>query len=371
MNRVDQYLSGRLQERVVAGNIRTMPGDAVGVDFRSNDYLGIATNRLLENIDTKQLGTGSTGARLIAGNSRLIDELELFIASFHQAEAALLFNSGFDANTGLLTAIGERNTTFIYDELCHASIIDGIRHSLHRQKYKFAHNDPAALETLLQKYSGHGPVIVTVEAVYSMDGDVAPLMELVEVCEKYEAQLIVDEAHATGVVGDHGEGLVCALGLQERVYARVHTFGKALGCHGAAVVGSRLLRDYLMNFARPFIFTTSLPPHSVQAIMNAYKYLSGEAFSNKPLYELVDYFRGKIAASGLAGFKDSVMPIQAFVSGGNEPARNKALILQQSGLLIIPIFYPTVPKGSERLRICLHTFNTRNEIDKLFNILSI
>jgi 8-amino-7-oxononanoate synthase len=371
MNRVEQYLSGKLNERSAAGNLRRLTNSKGRVDFYSNDYLGLVTTgylaELMHPLPKAQHVTGSTGSRLLSGNSEQAETLEQTIAAFHHAEAALIFNSGFDANTGLLACIADRHTTILSDELCHASIIDGIRLSQCRHRYKFRHNDPDDLEERLKKYKGEGPVIVVVESVYSMDGDMAPLEAIVNLCEANDAQLIVDEAHATGIFGKRGEGVVCDLGLQDRVFARVHTFGKALGCHGAAVVGSDLLKQYLVNFARSFIYTTALPATAIHAAHCAYQYLSGHNFNNKPLHELIAYFRMKINSRGDTRWKGSISPIQALVAGGNDQCRLLATKLQQAGLQVNPILYPTVPLGMERLRVCLHSFNTKEQADLLFS----
>jgi len=368
MNTIEQFLNDKLNHRADAGNLRVLPPYQQGIDFRSNDYLGLAHSGLL--YVPHAAGTGATGSRLISGNSDAVERLEAEIAAFHQAGAALLFNSGYDANLGLLSSIAGRNTTYIYDELCHASILDGIRLAICKGKYHFNHNDLASLEALLQKHSGSVPVIVVVEAVYSMDGDIAPLSAIADLCDRYGAQLIVDEAHATGVIGTRGEGLVCSLGLAHRVFARVHTYGKAMGCHGAAVVGSSTLRSYLINFARSFIYTTALPPHSVQAIARAYELLASGAVSNAPLLSLIHHFNTSLAAVGLTGFNNASTPIRAMITGGNDRTRALAERLQQAGFLINPILHPTVPLGSERLRICLHSFNTTQQIDELINLLS-
>ena len=372
MNRVEQYLADKLNDRTQTGNLRRLSTQRAPIDFFSNDYLGLATTGLLAELmrPDKVDSTGSTGSRLLSGNSEQAEMLEQTIASFHKAEAALLFNSGYDANMGLLASVTNRSSTILSDELCHASIIDGIRLSQCSRKYKFAHNDLSDLKEKLARYTSDGPTVVVVESVYSMDGDMAPLAEMVRLCEQYDAQLIVDEAHATGVIGAHGEGLVCTLGLQDKVFARVHTFGKALGCHGAAVAGSNLLKQYLINFARPFIYTTALPGHSLHAVYCAYQYLSGHSFSNTTLHDLISYFRSRVAASGVEGWKDSVSSIQALVVGSNDDARRFAAKLQQAGLEVRPILHPTVPLGMERLRICLHTFNTREQVDLLFETLS-
>ena len=372
MNRLEQYLSDKLNQRAEDGNLRRLTTHTAPVDFFSNDYLGLSTTgalaRLMHPLQDNTDTTGSTGSRLLSGNSAQVDALEKTIAAFHGAEAALVFNSGYDANMGLLASITSRNTTILSDELCHASLIDGIRLSQCTRKYRFAHNDLNDLEEKLKKYREDGSILVVVESVYSMDGDMAPLADMVFLCDQYDAQLVVDEAHATGVIGAHGEGLVCALGLQNRVFARVHTFGKALGCHGAAVVGSALLRQYLINFARTFIYTTALPGHSIQAVSCAYQYLSSPEFSNTSLHELIAYFRQRVKESCSDGWMDSTSPIQAFVVGSNERSKLLASKLQTTGLQVNPILHPTVPLGMERLRVCLHSFNTREQIELLVEL---
>ena len=373
MNRVEQYLADRLEERMLAGNLRRLTTTRAETDFFSNDYLGLVTTgalaMLMHPYSFDANDTGATGSRLLSGNSEQAEALENNIATFHKAKAALLFNSGYDANVGLITSITSRNTTILSDELCHASLIDGIRLSQCARRYKFAHNDLNDLAEKLKKYRDAGPVLVVVESIYSMDGDMAPLSAIAALCSQNDAQLIVDEAHATGVTGVHGEGMVCALGLEESVFARVHTFGKAMGCHGAAIVGSNLLKQYLINFSRTFIYTTALPPHAVHSISCAYKHLSHPDFTNEPIHELIAYFRKKIRITGIAGWKDSVSPIQAFITGNNANSKKIAAALQVAGLQVNPILSPTVANGQERLRICLHTFNTNEQVDRLFDII--
>jgi 8-amino-7-oxononanoate synthase len=199
-----------------------------------------------------------------------------------------------------------------------------------------------------------------------MDGDQAPLAEMAALCGRYGAHLIVDEAHATGVIGGKGEGLVQALGLQRECFARVHTFGKAVGCHGAVVLGSQRLRDYLVNFSRPFIYTTALPASAMAAIRTAYGLFPAMHEERAHLKELITRFRE--ARIGFARL-DSLTSIQGVVVPGNEEVRALAEKLQREGLDIRPILYPTVPKGSERLRIVLHAFNTKEELDKLIALL--
>ncbi|HLZ86073.1 MAG TPA: aminotransferase class I/II-fold pyridoxal phosphate-dependent enzyme, partial [Puia sp.] len=209
-------------------------------------------------------------------------------------------------------------------------------------------------------------VFVVTESVFSMDGDRAPLREMVALCRRYGAHLIVDEAHATGVVGVVGEGLVQQLGLQEECFARIHTFGKAVGCHGAVVLGSVVLRDYLVNFSRSFIYTTALPPASVRAIAVAYALLPELGAERAQLQRLIG--RWQAAPVGYRRL-DSQTPIQVVIVPGNDAVRALAGRLQDAGLDVRPILYPTVPKGGERLRIVLHSFNTAEEVDRLTGLL--
>jgi 8-amino-7-oxononanoate synthase len=375
MSTLEQMLQDRLDERSAAGNLRILTTTRQPVDFFSNDYLGLATMGLLNELITTTFtaagGTGSTGSRLLSGNYTGAGELEVVIAGFHKAEAALLFNSGYDANLGLLSALGQKHTTILYDELCHASIIDGMRLAITPRKYKFFHNDIADLSEKLQRHSSEGPVIVITESVFSMDGDTAHLELIAGLCEAYNAQLIVDEAHATGVFGKQGEGLVCALGLEDKVFARVHTYGKAMGCHGGAVVGSKLLQQYLVNFARPFIYTTALPQHSIRAIHCAYNYLSSLAYDPAQLHDLIAFFRQRAEEKGITGLIDSRSPIQAIVTGSNESAMAMAARAQAAGLQVKAILSPTVPQDKERLRICLHSYNTEEQVERLVGELAI
>ena len=208
-------------------------------------------------------------------------------------------------NIGLLSCVPQRGDTILYDYLSHASIRDGIRLSF-ANNYSFAHNDVADLEKKLQTAKGN--IFIVTESVFSMDGDVAPLTELVDSATKYNAHIIVDEAHATGVIGNNGEGLVQVLNLQNKIFARVHTFGKACGCHGAAVFGSNKLRDYLINFARSFIYTTSLPPNAIAAISESYKIFPTLNIDREHLHQLISLFnKTTIRYSKIQSFS----PIQA------------------------------------------------------------
>ncbi|MDZ7896829.1 MAG: aminotransferase class I/II-fold pyridoxal phosphate-dependent enzyme [Arcicella sp.] len=202
-----------------------------------------------------------------------------------------------------------------------------------------------------------------------MDGDTAPLKEISDLCEKYGANLIVDEAHASGVFGRNGRGLVSELGLEDKVFARVVTFGKALGCHGAIVLGSKNLRDYLINFARPFIYSTAAPHHTHESVRQAYQLLKSPNFSNKNLHKLISFFKKEALQISDLQLIKSISAIQCIIISGNEKCRFVASELQRAGLDIRPIVSPTVPKGKERLRICLHDFNTEEEISRIFEVL--
>lgn len=231
------------------------------IDFCSNDYLGFARSEKLTKHTTKENSklkntNGSGGSRLLAGNTSYAENLEAYISKFHNAEAGLIYNSGYDANVGLFSAIGQKGNTIIYDELIHASVHDGMKMSS-ATTYAFRHNDLKHLEERLK--IAEGIIYVAVESVYSMDGDYALLKDISLLCKKYKANLIVDEAHSTGITSNGGKGRVQELNLEKEIFARVHTFGKGLGCHGAVVLGSNLLRDYLINFSRAFIYTTALP----------------------------------------------------------------------------------------------------------------
>ncbi|ANI87850.1 hypothetical protein A9P82_00050 [Arachidicoccus ginsenosidimutans] len=368
---IDKYLSQRLEERALAGNKRQLFLVEKGIDFFSNDYLGIAT-RNLKNFTETQTVSGSTGSRLLSGNSKDAMDLEKFLADFHQTESALLFNSGYDANLGLIASVANRHTTILYDELSHASIIDGIRLSFCKQSFRFKHNDSKDLEEKLIKYSKENlPVIVIIESVYSMEGDINPLEKIAALCEKYNAALIVDEAHATGVFGDKGEGIVQQFGLQKNVFARVHTFGKALGCHGAVVVGSKTLTDYLTNFARSFIYTTALPPHAIEAIKNSYQFIQNHSEERGKLHFNIQYFNQQKKNIRNFYWKKSSSSIQSLIVGNNELARLLANHCKEKRINISSILSPTVAKGEECIRICLHSFNTKEEIDLLLREISL
>lgn len=356
-----------LEKRAGEGLLRRLKVVDGMVDFCSNDYLGFArserlTVRIRELYDQLHPGNGSTGSRLLSGNTWLAEQVECQAALFHGAESALIFNSGYDANVGFFSSVPQRGDTILYDELIHASVHDGRRLSL-AESYKFKHNNPDHLEEKLKQASGTSYVVV--ESVYSMDGDFAPLERIVNLCKQYRARLVVDEAHATGVFGSHGRGMVHELGLEKEVFARIHTFGKALGTHGAVVLGSNLLREYLVNFARSFIYTTALPPHSLLGIRAAYEMLMDSEKERMQLLSLIGLFKTEMMLCADLELIASNSPVQCILIPGNIRVKELSQSLLEKGFDVRPILSPTVPKGFERLRICLHAFNTGKEIHDL------
>jgi len=361
-----------LEKRKKDQSFRILKIGSNSIDFSSNDYLGFAKKETIQKEALKTLKksafvNGSSGSRLVSGTHELHCEVETFLADYHRAESALLYNSGYDANTGLFSAILQKGATILYDELIHASIRDGIRLS-NAKAYKFKHN---SINDLKKKFTNCSePVYIAIEAVYSMDGDVAPLKEMVRFSKENNCFLIVDEAHSNGVSGSKGKGLLQELNLEKEVFARVHTFGKALGCHGAVVLGSSELRDYLINFSRPFIYTTAASLHAVATIKAAYQELKHTNAIDQ-LQERIAYFRKKMIENNLGHlFINSESPIQCCLISGNKQVKKIAKHLTENGFDIKAILSPTVAKGKERLRICLHSYNTFKEIDELLRLLA-
>lgn len=361
MKNFPQSFTSKLSEREQNQSLRSLSTSVGSVDFLSNDYLGFAKSKEIFRQAHRFLlqkgisNNGATGSRLLSGNSVLYEETETFLANFHDSEAALIFNSGFDANLGFFGAITDRNTVILYDEYSHASIRDGIKLS-HAKAYKFSHNN---LEELQQKLilfcKEDRDVFVVTESVFSMDGDSPDLGKLTELCSKHNAFLVIDEAHALGVFGKKGEGLVQNMNLQHKVFARIVTFGKALGAHGAVIVGNKRLKEYLLNFARSFIYTTGLPPHSLATILVAYHHLEKAETQRQQLYKNITLFNDLFEISDLS-------PIKSIIVQGNQKVKATAQQLQKAGFDVKPILSPTVPQGEERLRFCLHSYNTEQEI---------
>jgi 8-amino-7-oxononanoate synthase len=364
---LDSFLKDKLAQRIQNNSLRVLKNRDISlIDFSSNDYLGFARNAELKAKINEELEKyldyflGATGSRLLSGNLAYVEDLENEITETHHAEAGLIFNSGYDANVGLLSSIAQRGDTLICDELLHASLIDGARLS-NANRFIFKHNNLNSLTEKLNNAKGN--IFIVTESVFSMDGDIAPLKEISALAKKSNAHLIVDEAHTLGVIGDDGLGLVQQLGLEKEVFARIHTFGKALGCHGAIILGSKVLRSYLINFARSFIYTTALPFHSLATIKMAYQSLK-EGLNIQDLQSNISYFNS-IKNNCSNQFIESHSAIQSLIITGNNECKNLSNKLLDKGFDVKAILSPTVAEGKERLRICLHAYNTKNEIEQL------
>ncbi|WP_430968370.1 aminotransferase class I/II-fold pyridoxal phosphate-dependent enzyme [Spongiimicrobium sp. 2-473A-2-J] len=384
MAKFPKKLQSKLDEREANGSLRSLPQARHLVDFSSNDYLGLARSEAIferaENLLSKKglWLNGATGSRLLSGNHPLFLDLEGQLASFHGMETALVFNSGYDANTGFFAAVPQRGDFVFYDELVHASIRDGITMG-HAKGYKFVHNDLANLETKISKTVGthlkstDSEIYVVTESVFSMDGDCPDLKVFADFCHNNGYRLVVDEAHAMGVYGMQGESMLATLGLQQQVFAGIVTFGKALGCHGAAILGSAILKKYLVNFARSFIYTTAMPPHTAASVIEAHNLLMEAPGKSamKGLRENIEFFRNQQQALGLKGnFIESDSAIHCCTIPGNENVKRVSEKLQEAGFDVRPILSPTVPQASERLRFCLHTYNTQEEISRVLELLA-
>ncbi|PIF31885.1 8-amino-7-oxononanoate synthase [Flavobacterium sp. 9] len=372
--KLPENLIQKLENRKQNNSLRQLPSFNNLVDFSSNDYIGFSKSEAVFKqahhylIENDIIQNGATGSRLISGNHSLYQIAETFIAQFHDVESALIFNSGYDANVGFFSALPQRNDVILYDELSHASIRDGIVMS-NAKSYKFNHNDFEDLERLIIKFPNTTIYIVT-ETVFSMDGDSPNLEELVALSEKYNCYLVVDEAHTLGVFGEKGEGLTQYFELHNRIFARIMTFGKGLGCHGAAVLGSTELKEYLVNFARSFIYTTGLSPHSVSTILTAYHQLDLEAETIEKLRQNIVLFNQQKNLLGLKPmFVRSKSAIQSAIIPGNENVKRLAQQLQDKGFDVKAILSPTVPEGQERLRFCIHSYNSQDEINQILELL--
>lgn len=358
---MEGFLKEKLDERKAKGLLRTLSNKRNLVDFLSNDYLGLARSEGLgEQIDHNArklgfLGNGGTGSRLLSGNHAAYASAEKFLAGLFNAEAALIFNSGYAANQAIVSSVAGKGDTILYDRLSHVCLKEGAWLSK-AQSHPFEHND---LEDLASKLSrSQGRVFVVTESVFSMDGDESPIEEIIALCKKHKALLIVDEAHSTGTFGENGAGWLISKSVEQDVFARVYTFGKGMGVHGACVAGSQTLIDYLINFGRSFIYTTSLPPHSVISIEEAFKFLSKNMALQRELNDRINLFRSSIDAISHTAIQPILIP-------GSLEVRRLAEELRNAGFNVRPIVSPTVKEGTERLRVCLHAFNTHQEINEL------
>lgn len=374
-------LQQKLETRKDAHALRKLGTASTLIDFSSNDYLGFSKNETVFNnahdflMGHNMKQNGATGSRLLSGNHPLFHTIETILSEFHQSESALIFNSGYDANVGFFSSVPQRGDVILYDEYIHASIRDGIQLS-NAKAYKFKHNDLGSLDEMLKRIQ-HDTIYVVTESVFSMDGDSPDLAKLSQISKENKAYLIIDEAHAVGVFGKRGVGLVQELGLENDVFARLVTFGKAMGCHGAAILGSDDLKQYLVNFARSFIYTTALSPHALATVHAAYNELviSNNSKESHPaikkLHSNIAFFKAELVKNKLnLIFIESDSAIQCCIVSGNETVKSIAKNIQEHGFNVKPILSPTVPQGQERLRFCLHAFNSKEEITEVLKLLA-
>ncbi|KAK0444606.1 aminotransferase [Desarmillaria tabescens] len=367
-------------------------------DFFSNDYLSITTNPQLNNnvlnalISSKKL-LGSTGSRLLNGNSPSHAETEKYLQSHFNASAALMFTSGYDANIAFFGCVPQAEDIIVFDELLHASARDGIAAARTHDAYPFSHNSVASFENciaeLLKKrpeiLAGKSTVFVAVESLYSMDGDFSPLPQIIETLHRYipkaYSHMFVDEAHTTGLYGPMGRGYAEQLGLQNEVDTVLHTFGKSIGLSGAVILTSPIIRKYLVNYARPLIYTTSMPHLHLIAIRSSFELISGAEGDRlrKQVCERSQYFATKLQQA-LKGVPKSVLAMCAtdrnkdplvspmFPLLTNQPLKFEEY-LNSKGYPAQAIPFPIVPRGQERVRVVIHAENTLSDIDVFVGIL--
>lgn len=377
MSEFDAYLFQKLEEVEQAGLRRSLRvlesaqgaevkiGGRSLLNFSSNDYLGLANHPALARAAGEALATFGTGAgasRLICGTSRLHEDMESAIARFKKTEAALSFSTGYAAAVGAIPAIVSPEDVVILDKLCHASLVDGARLSGAVIRV-FPHNNLEKLRSHLEwarREHPQGRVLVVVESVYSMDGDLAPLADIVSLKEHHGAWLMVDEAHGVGVLGAKGQGLVDLLGLTDRVEIQMGTLGKALGSAGAYLCGSAILRDYLINRSRSFIYSTAPPPYVAAAAQAAVELLETETGQG-----LVTRLRDNIHRFAEEAGCESPTAIFPIVIGDEREAMDAAGALLEAGFLVPAIRYPTVSRGSARLRVVVTAAHSAEQISFL------
>lgn len=365
--RVVNRLAAELEGLRARAQLRRLEVNS-GIDLSSNDYLGLARDLRLRQTLVAALNetdsVASTGSRLLSGNSTAWMELERDFALFAGTEAALFFSSGYAANLGLLSSILRPDDIVFSDAANHASIIDGIRLAKARSVI-YNHLDMDGLEDKLRAHTpGEGEAFIVTESVFSMDGDRAPLEHLVILAERFGAELIVDEAHATGVFGPEGRGLAGDAGLTGRIFAAVHTCGKALAAAGAFVCGTETLKQFLVNRARTFIFSTALPPYLAAQIRAAMRLVVQSDRERAYLVKLSGFLRSRLAGAEFDSGKSDSQIIPVLV-GENDAALVFAADLQKAGYRVKAIRPPSVPAGTARLRLSLNATLSFDTLERL------
>ena len=365
----------QLRERI-AGELETLREQSqlrsleilTGVNLCSNDYLGLAADPRLKQAVIEAVASaqrmGATGSRLLSGNSREWEELETEFAQFAGAESALYFGSGYAANMGLLSSVLQPGDIVFSDALNHASLIDGMRLS-GAEKVIYPHGDMQFLEDALREKSrSPGAKLIVTESIFSMEGDVARIDHLLRLAKTYGAELIVDEAHALGVRGPEGRGVAAELKLEREIFAVVYPCGKALASTGAFVCCGAALKEFLVNRARTFIFSTALPPYFARQIHAALAIARKEESRRKHLHEISSALREGLSAAGL-NYGASSTQIVSVILGSNEAALRVATQLQAAGFAVRAIRPPTVPAGTARIRISLTSRITLADVHRL------
>lgn len=347
-------------------------GDHQLLNFASNDYLGLARHDAVKTAAIEAIhnfGVGSTSAALVCGQSKYHTMLEERLASFLGKPKALLFSSGYSANLAVLGTFLDAKKAIFQDRLNHASLLEGgLQSGAYMRRY--AHANVGALTRLLEQHKGRDTLVAT-DAVFSMDGDMAPLEEIQGLCRDYEALLYVDDAHGFGVLGPNGEGTFAALNIPaEAMPLTLITFGKALGVAGAAVVGDAHLVDYLQQFAKPYMFTTAMPPAMAAAALKALEVMQDESWRREKALGLAQYFRQEATKLGYT-VAPSNTPIQPLMVGSNEAALGLGEWLFTQGILATAIRPPTVPQGTARLRITMTAAHTQADVEQLLSSLAL
>jgi 8-amino-7-oxononanoate synthase len=362
----------KLQAEHLLRELKTIngaPGEWVEIqgqrllNLSSNNYLGLAAHPSLKAAAVRavqQWGCGATASRLIVGNYEINDQAEKDLAAFKGTEAALIFNSGYTANIGIITALAGRGDIVISDKINHASIIDGIR-LCGAQFLRYKHRDMTDLERCLKKAEGYQRKLIISDSVFSMDGDLAPLPSIVALKNKYGAVLMIDEAHGSGIFGANGRGLAEYLGVSEEVEINMGTLGKAFGCFGAYVSGRKVLIDYLRNKARGFIFTTALPPAVIASVQAAIQVMQEEKWRRAEVLSKAAWVREQLAGAGfdLLNSQSQIIPI---LSGDNATTLEFSSRLFQVNILAMAVRPPTVPLNTARLRLTVMATHSQEDL---------
>ncbi|MDW7660098.1 MAG: glycine C-acetyltransferase [Bacillota bacterium] len=376
------YLKDQVQELKDQGVYRILPileganeaeiilnGQSV-INLSSNNYLGFASHPRLKEAAIKAVekyGVGSGAVRTIIGNMDIHEELEVKLAKFKREEAVMVFQSGFNCNAGAIQAITNKGDLIISDELNHASIIDGVRLS-RADKAVFKHSDMEDLVRVLEeKRSNYANCLIITDGVFSMDGDLAKLPEIVEIAEKYNCMTYVDDAHGSGVLGENGRGTVDHFGLHGRIDFTIGTLSKAIGVIGGYVAGSKVMKEWLLHRGRPLLFSTSLPPAAVGAIMEAVDLLSSTTEYTDRLWSNAKFFKAELGKLGY-NIGHSETPITPVIIGDEAKTVAFSKRMLEKGVFVSAIIFPTVPKGTGRVRCMVTAGHTEEQLSRAVKV---